>query len=200
MAEHAYNVIIGKHTNVTDAIRDYVTKKLQKLERLSDNIIDIHVTFENQKTLHTVSIVMHFGHYTVKGHGEGDDIYAAIDKATDRVKHLLYKYKDKLQNHHVMGHADVNMIVDVYNNQPTETDLINDAIEEESARRDEEHFRFHKIVRQEKKPLKTLSASEALIKMELSSEPFMIYRGKEDLQLKVIYRMPDDNYGIAQPE
>ena len=45
-----------------------------------------------------------------------------------------------------------------------------------------------------------LTSDEALIKMELSSEPFMIFRSQEDQKLKVIYRMADDNYGIAEPE
>lgn len=194
-----YNVIVGRHMHVTDTMHDYVVKKLQKIERLSDKITDVHVTLDVQKVQKSVTMVMHLSHYTVKVHATTDDLYASIDQAVDKLSHLLHRYKDKLTAHHVPGHAEINMNVDVYG-QPSEVDIINEEIDAENARRDQERYTLHKVVRKDKKPLKTLTRDEALVKMELSSEPFMIFRSEEDQKLKVIYRMPDDNYGIVEPE
>ena len=198
MHEHPYNIIFGRHLHVTDTMKEYVTNKLQKIERLVDNIIDINVTLDVQKVLNSVTIVMHFGHYTVKVEASTDNMYASVDQAVHKLSHLLHRYKDKLKAHHTKGHGEVNLDVDVYG-PPSEEDLINDAIDEENARRDEKRFTFHKIVRRDKHPLKTLSRTEALMKMELSSAPFLIFKSEEDQKVKVIYRMADENYGIVEP-
>lgn len=197
MTQHPYNVILARHSSVPDVVKEYLQKKLEKLERLSDKIIDIHVTFDHQKSTHTVTILLHFGHYMIKSEGRNHDIYVAIDQASSRIQHLLQKYKSKLTDHHAAGHAEINMLVDIYN-QPSETDRVNDAIEEENTKRESKRFAFHKIVRQEKRPLKTLSSEEALMMMEFSLDQFLLYRDKKDQKLKLIYRMPDENYGIIQ--
>ena len=38
------------------------------------------------------------------------------------------------------------------------------------------------------------------MKMEITDEPFIIYRSEEDQKLKVIYRREDENYGLVQVE
>jgi putative sigma-54 modulation protein len=47
-------------------------------------------------------------------------------------------------------------------------------------------------------PLKTLTQDEAVIKMEISDRPFLIYRSEEDQKMKVIYRRDDHHYGLVQ--
>lgn len=195
--KHPYNVIVGRHIPVTEEIRNYITKKLQKLEKLADNIIDIYVTLDVQKISNTVDILMHFGHFTVKVAAAADDMYVAIDKAVSKLQHLIGRYKEKMKEHHAKGHAEVNMDLEVLA-KPNELDLINEEIESENARLDRERYALHTVVRKEKKKLKTLLREEAIIKMELSSEPFMVYKSEEDQKIKVIYRMPDDNYGILE--
>jgi putative sigma-54 modulation protein len=48
--------------------------------------------------------------------------------------------------------------------------------------------------------MKTLTQNEAIIKMELSGDQFLIFRSEEDRKLKVIYRRSDDHYGIIAVE
>ncbi|HEY4255244.1 MAG TPA: sigma 54 modulation/S30EA ribosomal C-terminal domain-containing protein, partial [Chlamydiales bacterium] len=71
-------------------------------------------------------------------------------------------------------------------------------IEAETAKRAEERLKQHEIVAKETMKLKTLTQEEAIIKMEISSEVFLIYRSEEDQKLKVIYRRKDGNYGLVQ--
>ena len=57
---------------------------------------------------------------------------------------------------------------------------------------------LHEIVSKDTMVLKTLTQDEAVMKMEITSEPFMIYKSEEDQKLKVIYRREDSNYGLVQ--
>ena len=47
-------------------------------------------------------------------------------------------------------------------------------------------------------PLKTLTQEEAIMKMEITDDPFLIFRSEEDQKIKVIYRREDRNYGLVQ--
>ncbi len=54
----------------------------------------------------------------------------------------------------------------------------------------------HTVIKQKTLPLKTLTTEEAVMKMELSGDQFLIYKNEVDHKLKVIYRRKDENYGI----
>ena len=200
MNQNPYNVLIqGRHMQVTDALRQHAIDKLQKLERLTDKLTDIHVTLSKQREDNRADVLMHFGHFTVKVHAVTTDMYASIEKAVDKLSHLLHKYKEKIRDHHTKGHAEVAMNVDIYA-EGEAVENFNKEIKEKEVRDLKERYQLHTVIRREKKPLKTLTRPEAIIKMELSSEPFMVFRSEEDHKLKVIYRLEDDNFGIIEPE
>jgi putative sigma-54 modulation protein len=141
---------------------------------------------------------MNFIHFHIKVHASTDNMYSAIDKCTDRLMRLIRKYKSKLQSHRFKDLTTVDIHVNVI--EPLRDDLkaINDEIEAETARQRENAMTLHPIVARETMKLKTLTQDEAVIKMELTGEPFLIYRAEEDQKLKVIYRRKDDNYGLVQ--
>lgn len=190
--------IVGKHFQMTDAIRDYVLKKLEKIERIADHIIDVTVTLDTQKLESSCAILMNFIHFHIKAQASTGDIYSAIDKATDRIRLLIRKYKSKLQSHRFKDLTTVDIHVNVVKPLSDDVKIINDEIEAENAAREAAEYAMHPIVAKETMPLKTLTQDEAVIKMEIGGESFLIFRGEEDQKLKVIYRRPDENYGIVQ--
>ncbi len=197
-AEQPYNVsILGKHFQITDAIWNYVFEKLSKIDRITDQIIDVTVTLDAQKLEHTCSILMNFIHFHIKVSGHTDNMYSAIDKATDRIIKLIRKYKTKLQSHRFKDRSAVDIHVNVI--QPLKDDLkvINDEIEAENVRREEDRYKLHEVVAKEMMPLRTLTQDEAVMKMEITEEPFLIYKSEEDQKIKVIYRRHDHNYGLV---
>ncbi len=177
---------------ITDALRDYVTTKIAKMDRFTDHIVDVHVTLDSQRAMKTVNIDIHFERFDAKVHAEADDMYAAIDLATGKLKVLLSRWHERIRQHHAKTHEERQMEVSVYKNP---VDEFNEEIDAENAKR----FQLHEVIRREKKPLKTLMLSEAIMKMELSSNPFMIFKGEEDQKVKVIYRLPDGNFGVVEP-
>lgn len=198
-ANEGYTInVVGKHFQVTEAIRNYVWEKLARIEKIADQIIDITVTLDTQKLEHTCSIMMNFIHFHVKVGASTDNIYSAIDKAADRIVKLVRRYKTKLQSHRAKDVATVDIHVNVI--KPLFDDLreINDEITAENARKERERLKLHEVVANETMPLKTLTQDEAVMKMEITDDPFIIYRSEEDQKLKVIYRREDRNYGLVQ--
>ncbi|MDR3623679.1 MAG: ribosome-associated translation inhibitor RaiA [Chlamydiales bacterium] len=196
-AVNEYNISVqGRHLHVTDSMKDYILEKLSKIERLSHNIIDVLVTLEIQKLEHRVDIALKFNHFKIKVHANCNEMYPAIDKAVDRLQSQVKKYKDKIRDHQLRGASISEVDVTVYKSLEDE---INDEIDAENAKCEAEKYSLHSIVRKEKHPLKTLTRSEAIMKMELSKDVFLIYIAEEDRKLKVIYRMSDGNFGVIEP-
>jgi len=194
-----YNLsIVGKHVQITDAIRNYVFDKLAKVDRLAEHVIDVTVTLDAQKLEQSCSMLMNFIHFQIKVKASTDNMYSAIDRCFDRLMKLVRRYKTKLQSHRFKDLATVDIHVNVI--QPLKDDLkiINEEIEAENAERDDARYKLHEIVAQETIPLKTLTQEEAVMKMELSDEPLLIFRSEEDRKIKVIYRRHDENYGLVQ--
>lgn len=190
--------IVGKHVQVTDAIKNYVFEKLSKIEKIADKIIDIVVTLDAQKLDQSCSILMNFIHFHIKVSASTDNLYSAIDKASDKAIALIRKYKSKLQSHRFKDRTTVDIHVNVI--EPLHDDLkaINDDIVAANVEHEQELKELHKVVATETMPLKMLTQDEAVMKMEITDAPFIIFRSEEDQKMKVIYRREDRNYGIVQ--
>jgi putative sigma-54 modulation protein len=213
-------VISSKNVEITPPIKDYIMEKIEKLERFTKDIMEIDVRITVQKLSHLVDIVLKFSHFRVKVHAITDNMYASIDKAFERLSIKLRKWKEQIQTHHAKGIGTVDLKVNVlhkpsdlsYDEPPTDTgspEMIRDSLEEqvdqlntEIEEKEKEKFNlqnwFPKVVRTKKRILKTLTIQEAVMKMELSNDFFMLYRSEEDQKLKIIYRRKDDSFGIIE--
>jgi putative sigma-54 modulation protein len=190
--------IIGKHFQITDGITHYVQEKFGRIEHVADQIIDVTVTLDTQKLEHSCSILMNFVHFHIKAEAHTDNLYAAIDKAVDRVIALIRKYKSKMQSHRFKDRTSVDIHVNVIEPLHDDLKIVNDEIIAESALQEEMRYQMHKVVAREILHLKTLTFDEALMKIEFNGEPFLIFREEADQKLKVLYRRPDSNYGLVQ--
>jgi len=192
--------IMGRNVAVTESMKSYAREKVQKIEHLSSRIIDVHVTMDIVKLDHNVDIVVDVEHTKIKVSATTPDMYASIDKACDRLQTKLRKYRSRLLEHHAKGLAVVDMNVQILERPADDLAEVNDAIEEQNLQQIEEQLKPHAIVSQESRLLKTLNYDEAVMKMELSGDRFMVFRNESDQRLKVIYRRTDENYGIIEPE
>jgi putative sigma-54 modulation protein len=201
--ESGYRVdIIGRNVQVTEPIRLYVWDKLSKIERFHNHIMHLHMTLEIQKVEHVCTIVLKIDHIQVKCQADSTDMYASIDRAIDRLHSLLGRYKSRIQDHHQKKSSMIDMQVNVLQRPYSEIEEINAAIEEVNTKRKMDVYGTPKILGTETKPLKTLTIEEAMMKMDLSGDSFLIFRSEEDVQnkLKILYRRTDGNYGLIQPE
>jgi putative sigma-54 modulation protein len=91
--------ISGHQLDVTDAMRDYMTEKLAKLERHCDKITSVQVIMEVEKQQQRVEATLRVPKFDVVAEAKHDDMYAAIDLLTDKLDRQLLKYKEKQQSH-----------------------------------------------------------------------------------------------------
>ncbi len=91
--------ITGLHLEVTEALRDYIEEKLERLERHFDRIIDIQVTLQVEKLKQKAEATMHIAGREVIANAEHEDMYAAIDLLADKLDRQLIKHKEKQLDH-----------------------------------------------------------------------------------------------------
>lgn len=95
--------ISGHHLDITDALRDYVNEKFTKLERHFDNITSIQVILSPEPKTHKAESTIRIGGGELFATAEADDMYAAIDRLTDKLDRQILKHKgkkvDRLQGH-----------------------------------------------------------------------------------------------------
>lgn len=192
--------ILGRHVLVTEAMKNYAMEKIAKIERFHSHLMDIHVTMDVQNLEHVVDILVKFEHFRIKVHAGSSDMYASIDKAANRLRTLMLRWKDRIQDHSSKALSAIDMEVNVVHRPYDEIDEINTEIEAESSRKERKAAQPPQVVGKKTVPLKILTTEEAMMKMELSGYHFLIFRGEEDQKLKVIYRRDDESYGIIQTE
>jgi len=92
--------ISGHHVDVTDALKSYVEEKLQKLERHYDHITNAHVILTVEKLQQRAEATVHISGAEVFADADCQDMYAAIDKLTDKLDRQILKHKEKVQDRH----------------------------------------------------------------------------------------------------
>lgn len=200
--DEGYQVsVTGRNVFVTEPMKNYAIEKVSKIEKFTNRIMDVAIIMDVQKLEHRVDIVLWVDHIKIKSHASSDNMYASIDKAVQKLETQLLKYKDRIQDHHAKGLPTVDLTVNVIRN-PAEQEIydVNGDIDDETERRLMNRYRPREIVDKETMPLKILNNDEAVMKMELSGDNFLIFRSEEDMKLKVIYRREDGDFGIVQPE
>ena len=93
--------ISGHHLEITDALRDYVEEKFDRLERHFDRIIAVQVILQVEKLKQKAEAALHVAGREVVANAEHGDMYAAIDLVTKKVQAQLRKRhsKFKARNH-----------------------------------------------------------------------------------------------------
>jgi len=192
--------MVGRNLVITEAIRNYFWTKLNKIQRFHEHILDVHCTVDLQKLDYVVVIVLMMNNTKIKVQADCTDLYSSIDRAVDRLEEKVRRWKERIKDHHNKGVQAVDMVVNVIRRPVDEIAEINSEIEAESRRALLEAYRPHPIIGTEKKLLKLLTNNDAVMKMELSDDNFLIYRSVDDQKIRVIYRRSDGNYGLIQPE
>ncbi len=192
--------IVGRNLYVTDAMKNYAMEKISKIDRFHSQVLDVHVNLDIQKFEHSAIIVLKFNHFKIKVSAVSTDMYASIDKAVDKLQAQLRRWKSKIQDHHKKPMNVIDMQVNVLQRPYSDLDEINAEIESANNKSEIDEYKPHRIIGTDKRPLKTLTTDEAVMKMELSGDPFLLFRCEEDRKLKVIYRRKDGNYGLILAE
>jgi putative sigma-54 modulation protein len=99
--------ITGNHIEITPALREHITKKLQKIEQKFPKITHMHVvlSIDNQYQ-HKAEVTAHLFGTDFHAHDTSEDMYASIDKMVEKLSKQIIKHKEKLKNHAADGSLD----------------------------------------------------------------------------------------------
>jgi putative sigma-54 modulation protein len=95
--------ISSKHMELTPAIEEYATKKIDKLHRFFDQIQQVEVVIDKAKNKYWLEIITNVVHHEpFVATSDHDDLYACIDLGIDRSIRQLKDHKSKLRDnkHH----------------------------------------------------------------------------------------------------
>ncbi|AWI77265.1 MAG: ribosomal subunit interface protein [Azoarcus sp.] len=96
--------ITGHHVEVTPAIREYVSGKLDRVIRHFDNVTSVNVILSVEKLDQKAEVTVHVRGKDIHVESADADLYAAIDAMTDKLDRQVLKYKQKSTDHHHDSH------------------------------------------------------------------------------------------------
>ena len=91
--------LTGHHVEVTAAMRDYVTAKLERITRHSDDVIDVRVILSVEKLKHRIEANVHLSGKDIFVECHDSDMYAAIDALVDKLDRQILRHKEKNFEH-----------------------------------------------------------------------------------------------------
>ncbi|MGB8327777.1 MAG: ribosome-associated translation inhibitor RaiA [Steroidobacteraceae bacterium] len=92
--------VTGHHVEVTAPLRSYVQKKLDRIVRHFDNLIDVHCVLTVEKLQHKAEATIRVRGSKIHADAIESDMYAAIDVLADRLDRIVRKHKEKTTDHH----------------------------------------------------------------------------------------------------
>ena len=91
--------LTGHHVDITEAMRNHVESKFERVGRHFDQVIDVHVILSVEKLRQKAEATIHVNGANVFAETVHEDMYAAIDGLIDKLDRQALKYKEKKSNH-----------------------------------------------------------------------------------------------------
>jgi len=181
--------VSGHHLDVGDSLRAHVQERLQaSVSKYFDRPVDAHVTFSKEGHEFRADCAVHLAsglHVTTQA--RAGDAYAAFDLGVERMEKRLRRYKRRLKNHH---HAQENGTqVPAAENVPYF--VIDRGNEQEEAHEDAQPV----IIAEQTASVPHLSVVDAVMRMDLTEAPVVLFRNGTTGGLNLVYRRADGHIG-----
>lgn len=174
------NIIIsGKNIEITEALRERVTKRVKKLEKFFNSDTEVHVTLSVQRVSQIVEITIPFNGVTLRAEDQNEDMYTSIDRVVDLIERQIRKNKTRLERRF---HE---------NDFRVDNSKFTDNVQEETE---------FKVVRSKRFAVKPMDVEEAILQMNLLGHEFFMFYNADSSQVNVVYKRKDGNYGLIEPE
>ena len=175
-----YN-IRGDKILVTDAIKEYIASKLDKLNKYFDSPEDItaNILVKVKGFEQTIEVTIPTTNFTIRNEESAEDLYAAIDLVSDKIEIQIRKNKTKINKIEKDAAKKLNFAF-MENLEEDEEDKI--------------------IVRRKTLNTKPMDEEEAMLQMEMLGHDFFVYKDRDTKRVCIIYKRKDNNYGIIETE
>jgi putative sigma-54 modulation protein len=185
-------IVHGRNVEVNDWIREYVEKKVGKLERYLAAVTDVRVELTHSPTRaaadrYTAQITMWAGNQILRAEESTSDIFVSIDATVDKIYSQIRRFKGRRYDSKRRASAAANAEAEL-----AAMSIPADVLEEEEAELT--------IVRRKQFVLEPMDEEEAMEQLELLGHDFYVYLNPTTHSANVIYRRKDGNYGLLQPD
>lgn len=173
----------GKNTTITEALKNRISSKLNRIAKLFPEETEAVVTLSVIKLDHTIEVTIKLPKRVLRAEVTSDDMYAAIDDIVDILENQMIKYKNRLRDksrRDVSFADELKAFEDHYDEDIEETGL--------------------KISRTKKFAVKPMDSEEAVLEMELLGHNFFVFRNAVTEEINVVYKRKNGTYGLIDPE
>lgn len=173
--------ITGKDLKATDAIKEYVEKKCERLQKYSENEIEVQVTIKTEGINQVAEMSATINGNIYRAVTENKDLYASIDKNIDILEGQIRKTKAKKEKQNMSG--SIKLKEDITFNS-------------------EDHKVENEILKNSYYNIKPMSAEDAkLVLSDKVRELFMAFVNIDTGKVNVIFKLKDGkNFGLVEPE
>lgn len=176
---------IARKVTLTDQTRQLAEKKIAKVKKYFNDILDIRLEVDQERHLFLADLFVKGKDFDVHATGQNKEVTAAIQEAVDKLEMQARKAKTRLKEHKQRHGAESR----------TDKDWSLDVLERESISSGQP-----RIVERSRIPIKPMSIEEAVLQMDGSGDTFLVFRNSANDRVNVVYRRDDKNLGLITPE
>ena len=180
--------ISGKRMDIGAALRSQVESRMgEALQKYFDGGFTGHVTVEREGSGFKTDCTVHLDTgITLQAHGQSQDAYQSFDIAAERIEKRLRRYKRRLKEHHTPRPGPTKSAASY---------VIATLDEEEEIAADYNAV----VIAEETTHLDTMTVSDAVLRMDLTGVPVLVFRNAAHGGVNVVYRRPDGHIGWVDP-
>lgn len=177
--------ISGKHIEVGESLRTHIDSALKTIvTRQLGDVLEAQVIVSKDNFQFTTDISVHVSrHFTVRSHAQDTDPYRSCDLALERMEARIHRYKARLRDQKRNRDEDI---------LPAQQYVISTDDEDKGEE-------TPLIIAEMSHDIQTLSVGEAVMRMDLSDSPVMMFKNSKSGNFNVVYRRPDGHIGWIDP-
>ncbi|MEE4272174.1 MAG: ribosome-associated translation inhibitor RaiA [Thermoanaerobaculales bacterium] len=175
---------IARKVTLDDAFRQLSEKKLAKIEKYFNDILDIKVEVSQERHLHVVDLSVKGKDFDIQSSAQHKELNAAIQDAVDKLEIQARRAKGRLKDHKARG-GDASAV----RSRELKVDVA-----------DQHHDDRPRIVERSSIPTKPMSMEDAILQLEKSSDQFLVFYNASNDRINVLYRRNDKQLGLITPE
>jgi len=169
--------IHGKKIDVTESIKSYIEEKIGRLDKYFENPNNVTATalIKLRGKDQVVEVTINANKFILRGEESHKDLYASIDKVSDKIERQIRKNKTRLK-------------------KKTVKDISKDFVLDFEETEENDNV----IVKRKTIENKPMSEEEAILQMELLGHEFFAYKNEETNEVNILYRRKDGDYGVLE--
>jgi putative sigma-54 modulation protein len=180
----------GRNVVVPEALKQLTAKRLKKLQRFLDEIVEVHLILAVEKHRHSVEIALSGRWVKLNGVAVGADLRSALDQALDKIEMQARKHKEKLKSSRRREGKKASAKLE---SAATAEELA--LLAEPGSGRDGGAPR---VVRSGRLRVKPMSIEEAALQVTRSAASFLVFRNARTDQVSVLYKREDGQLGLIE--